>query len=321
MIPSQLPVFISVVNNGNFSAAARQLGVSSAAVSKSISQLEKTLSLRLFHRTTHSLTLTEDGQDLLRRTEPLLKELEDQIRLSTDKQLSAHGKLKVNLPDSFGRQVVMPLLPGFMEKYPDIEFELNFDDAVSDLVKEGADVGIGAKINEDSRLIARRYYNVQPITVATRGYLDKHGWPETPEDLAQHNCIGYRSSNTGRVMPWSFMRDGVEQHFEPRGNLVVNNFSAAMKAVEMDMGIATVGAWYAKECLKEGCLQRLLPGYAPDPVTIWIYYLSRSYLPAKTRLFIDYMLENSIDEQAMTLACEQAESARQTALFNQHVAS
>jgi len=102
--------------------------------------------------------------------------------------------------------------------------------------------------------------------------------------------------------------------------LVVNNFSAAMKAVEMDMGIATVGAWYAKECLKEGCLQRLLPSYAPDPITIWIYYSSRSYLPAKTRLFIDYMLEHSIDEQAMIRACEQ-ESAREAELLNQQAAS
>ncbi|MBB1488386.1 LysR family transcriptional regulator [Oceanospirillum sediminis] len=303
MIPSQLPVFISVVKNGNFSSAARQLGVSSAAVSKSISQLEKVLSLRLFHRTTHSLTLTEDGQDLLRRTEPLLKELEDQIRLSTDKQLSPHGKLKVNLPDSFGRQVVMPLLPGFLDKYPDIEFELNFDDAVGDLVKEGADVGIGAKLNPDSRLIARRFYNLQPVIIASKRYLEQHGVPQTPEDLEHHNCIAYRSSTTGRIYPWPFMENGEEHQIEPKGNLTVNSLSAGMKAVEMDLGIAMVGVWYLKDNPAAANLRRLLPDYAPEPFPVWIYYSSRSYLPAKTRLFIDYLLDNAIDEQELMRTC------------------
>ena len=111
MIPNQLNVFIAVVKNGNFSAAARQLGVSSAAISKAIAQLEKTLSLRLFHRSTHSLTLTEDGDQLYRRTGHLVEQLEDQIRLSTDKQQAPHGRLKINLPDSFGRMVVLLSCP------------------------------------------------------------------------------------------------------------------------------------------------------------------------------------------------------------------
>ncbi len=301
MIPSQLPIFIAVVRNGNFSAAARQLGVSSAAVSKAMSQLEKNLSLRLFHRTTHSLTLTEDGQDLLRRTGPLLEQLEDQIRLSTDKQQAPQGRLRVNLPDSFGRMVVLPLLPGFLEKYPDIEFDLHFDDGVRDLVKEGADIGIGTKVNQDSRLIARSFYNVQLVTVATKEYIAKHGRPESPDDLINHNCIGYRSSSTGRRMPWTYMVDGEQRHYLPEGNMMVNNLSAAMKAVEMNMGIAMMGVWYARECIERGCLERLLPEYATDPIHVWIYYSSRSYLPAKTRVFIDYLLEHAHDEMLQGL--------------------
>ena len=114
MIPTQLSTFIAVVNNGNFSSAARQLGISSAAVSKSIAQLEKTLEVRLFHRSTHSLTLTEDGHDLFRRTGHLVEQLEDQISLSTEKKKAPRGRLRVNMPDSFGRMVVLPLLPAFM---------------------------------------------------------------------------------------------------------------------------------------------------------------------------------------------------------------
>lgn len=301
MIPNQLHIFIAVVKNGNFSAAARQLGVSSAAVSKAIAQLEKTLSLRLFHRTTHSLTLTEDGNELFKRTGYLVEQLEDQIRLSTDKQKAPHGRLKVNLPDSFGRMVVLPLIPSFLEKYPDIELDLTFDDRIGDLVKEGADVGIGVMLNQDSRLIARDFYKLQPVLVASHQYVEKHGEPETPDQLSQHNCIAYRSSTTGRKKTWNFRIDGELIQLEPQGNLIVNNLSAAMKAVEMGIGIAAVGIGHAKSCIEQGCFRRILRAYEADPIQIMIYYSSRNYLPAKTRLFIDHMLDHVHDERAVDL--------------------
>ncbi|MBV0932935.1 LysR family transcriptional regulator [Marinobacterium weihaiense] len=301
MIPNQLHVFIAVVKNGNFSAAARQLGVSSAAVSKAIAQLEKTLALRLFHRTTHSLTLTEDGDELYARTGHLVEQLEDQIRLSTDKQKTPHGRVRVNLPDSFGRMVVLPLIPSFLEKYPEVELDLKFDDRIGDLVKEGADVGIGVMLNPDSRLIAREFYKVQPVLVASRRYIERHGEPATPADLARHNCIAYRSSTTGRKKAWNLRVNGELIPVEPQGNLVVNNLSAAMKAVEMDMGIASVGIGYARPCLEQGRLRRVLRDFEAAPIQIMIYYSSRHYLPAKTRLFIDHMLEHVQDEGAIDL--------------------
>ncbi|RVU31008.1 MULTISPECIES: LysR family transcriptional regulator [Neptunomonas] len=301
MIPNQLPVFIAVVKNGNFSEAARQLGVSSAAVSKAVAQLEKNLGLRLFHRTTHSLTLTEDGHDLFRRTGQLVDQLEDQIRLSTDKQKAPHGRLKVNLPDSFGRMVVLPLIPSFIEKYPDIEIDLRFDDRIGDLVKEGADVGIGVMLNQDSRLIAREFYKVQPILVANRCYVDKYGMPKTPSELVEHNCIAYRSSTTGRKKTWNFRVDGELLQIEPEGNLIVNNLSAAVKAVEMGVGIAAVSIGHAKNYIEQGCFYRILREYEADPIPVMIYYSSRNYLPAKTRLFIDHMLDHFHDEREINM--------------------
>lgn len=301
MIPNQLNIFIAVVNNGNFSAAARQLGVSSAAVSKAIAQFEKHLELRLFHRTTHSLTLTEDGHELYRRTHHLVEQLEDQIRLSTDKQKAPHGRLKVNLPDSFGRLVVLPLLPEFLQKYPDVELDLIFDDRIGDLVKEGADVGIGAMLNLDSRLIARDFYTVQPVLVASRGYVERHGEPNGPDDLVNHNCIAYRSSTTGRKKPWNFRVDGQLVQHEPQGNLIVNNLSAAIKAVEMDMGIAAVNIGHARACIEKGHIRRVLRAYEADPIQVMIYYSSRNYLPAKTRLFIDHLLDHVHDERSNDL--------------------
>ncbi|OIN11936.1 LysR family transcriptional regulator [Oceanisphaera psychrotolerans] len=296
MIPNQLNTFITVVRQGNFSAAARQLGVSSAAVSKSIAQLEKILELRLFHRTTHSLTLTENGHELYKRTGHLVEQLEAQIERSTDKQKRPHGRLKVNLPDSFGRMVVLPLLPAFLEKYPDIELDLKFDDRIGDLVKEGADVGIGIMLNQDSRLIAREFYRLQPVLVASREYIDRHGMPSTPEELVAHNCIAYRSSTTGRKKTWNFRVGGELTQITPQGNLIVNNLSAAMKAVEMGVGIAAVGIGPARACIEQGCFRRILQEFEPDPIQVMIYYSSRHYLPAKTRLFIDYLLQHAQDE-------------------------
>lgn len=292
MIPNQLNTFNTVVKNGSFSSAARLLGVSSAAISKSISQLEKNLELRLFHRSTHSLTLTEDGQELYKRTGHLIEQLEDQIRLSTDKQKSPHGRLKVNLPDSFGRMFVLPLVPAFLEKYPDVELDLKFDDRMGDLVKEGADVGIGVLSNDDSSLIAREFYSLQPVLVASRDYLLKYGEPTTPQDLLQHNCIAYRSNTTGKKKLWNFRTDGEQIQMEPEGNLIVNNLSAAMTAVETGVGIAAVGVGNYGACLEQGGFRRVLRGYESDPIKVMIYYSSRHYLPAKTRAFIDYMIAN-----------------------------
>ncbi len=301
MIPNQFNTFIAVVKNGNFSAAARQLGVSSAAVSKAIAQLEKTLALRLFHRTTHSLTLTEDGNDLYKRTGHLVEQLEDQIRLSTDKHKAPQGRLKVNLPDSFGRICVLPHIPSFLEKYPDIELDLKFDDRIGDLVKEGADVGIGMMLNQDSRLIAREFFKLQPVLVASRRYVEQYGSPATPEELSQHHCIAYRSSTTGRKNTWNFQVDGELIQLEPQGNLIVNNLSAAMKAVEMGLGIAAVGIGCAQPCIEQGRFRRILKEYEAPPLQVMIYYSSRSYLPAKTRAFIDHMLEHIHDERRVGL--------------------
>lgn len=301
MIPNQLNIFLAVVKSGNFSSAARHLGVTSAAVSKAVAQLEKSLELRLFHRTTHSLTLTEDGHELYKRTEPLVEQLEDQIRRSKDKKKQPHGRLKINLPDSFGRMVVLPLLPAFLEKYPDIELDLQFDDRIGDLVKEGADVGIGIMINQDSRLIARDFYKLQPVLVASSDYIEQFGEPKTPDELARHNCIAYRSSTTGRKKTWDFRVDGELIHREPQGNLTVNSLSAAIKAVEMGVGIAAVGIGHAKSCIEHGCFRRVLRDYEADPIQVKIYYSSRNYLPAKTRLFIDHMMEHVHDERTVDL--------------------
>nr|WP_082708810.1 LysR family transcriptional regulator [Marinobacterium profundum] len=290
MIPPQLSLFRTVIVAGNFSSAARQLGISAAAVSKAIAQLEKNLGLRLFHRTTHSLTLTQDGQKLAERVMPLLDELEQQLTLSTDTQQAACGRLKVNLPGSFGRRLILPLLPAFQQRYPDIELDLHFDDRIRDLVGEGFDIGIGNGVHEDSQLIARPLPPQSWVTVASQDYLAAHPVPLHPNALAQHRCIGYRSPTSGRIQPWSYRVAGKSAKVMPCGGPTVTTVEATLDAARLGMGIALLGLWHAAADIRSGILVPLLDSFAPPPVPIWIYYSSRNYLPARTRLLIDHLL-------------------------------
>jgi DNA-binding transcriptional LysR family regulator len=290
LLPAQLPLFVTAAEAGSFSAAARRAGVSPAAVSKGIARLERTLGVRLFHRTTHSLSLTEDGAALLRRITPLLSELESSLEGISDRHEQPTGRVKVNLPDSFGRECVLPLLGGFLSDYPGIELDLHFDDRVRDLVAEGFDVGIGNRINEDSRLIARPLHELELVTVASRRYVALHGRPATPDDLPHHDCIAYRSMSTGRRVPWRFTVDGEERPHIPRGRLVVSNIAAAKDAMTAGLGITTLGRWHVDAALSAGDVVPVLQDYQPPPSTVWVYYPSRRQVPLRTRLLVEHLI-------------------------------
>jgi len=303
MIPSQLPLFLAVVKAGSFSAAARDQGISTAAVSKAIARLEKTLQIRLFHRTTHSLSLTGEGLHLHQRTAPLLEALQDEISTSMDIGTEITGTIKINLPNDFGQDVVYPRLLEFLDKHPNIELDLHFDDRVQDLVGNGFDIGIGNgngfdigignRLNEDSRLIARRYYKLRVFTVCSPAYASRYGLPNSVEELNQHNCIAFRSQTTGRVLPWPFTINDEQVQFAPKGRLVVNSPIAAQKAAESGLGIATIGHWQMSAALESGRLVRVLEDDESPPLTVWLYYSSRSYLPTRTRLLIDFLMNES----------------------------
>lgn len=289
MIPSQLPIFIDVVKRGSFSAASRNLGVSPAAVSKSISQLEKHLKQRLFHRSTHSLTLTEEGRLLFERTVDLVEALDENVSLSIDASSEMKGKIKVNLPIHFGQTLVYPKLLEFLDLYPDIELDLHFDDRAIDLVENGFDLGIGNRINEDSRLIARQYYELQLTYVCSRSYADEHGIPETPQQLIDHECITYRSPTTGRINPWNFVDQGKPLQITPEARLVVNNPNSAYLAAKAGFGITAISQSYFEK--GETDLVSILNEFQPNSSPVWLYYPSRTYLPIRVRKLIDYLMK------------------------------
>lgn len=289
-IPGQLSSFLVVAELSSFSAAARQLGVSAAAVSKSVQQLEKQLGIRLFHRTTRSLQLTDEGRELQLVAQPASSQIGEVLERLKERSTVPSGLLRINVPDSFGRHFIVPLLPDFMARYPQIELDIRFEDRVVDLIAEGFDVGVGNRVNQDSRLVARPLYSMQLATVATPAYLARHGLPTTLDELAQHNCLAFRALGSGRKVPWRFQHAGVDYQVEPQGNVSVSSIDALRELLLADQGIATLGRWHVTGQLESGELVPILPEQWPAPRTVWLYYGARQQVPARVRIWIDYLL-------------------------------
>jgi len=291
MISSQLSLFVAAAQEGSFSAAGRKLGITSAAVSKGIASLEKQIGVRLFHRSTRQFSLTEDGASLYQQVSPKLAEITQSIERLSEQKQNPKGKIAVNLPDSFGQEMIMPFIPEFLSTYPDIELELTFDDSVLGLIENGYDIGIGNSINQDSRLIARTLYQMQLGIFASKTYIEQHGNPTSIEQLKNYNCIALKSPTAAKPMAWSLVTEG-EEHVQipPQGNLQVSKINAAKYAVEQNIGLAYMGTWHLEQEVKEGSVIPVLPEYWPSAKPVWIYYSSRENLPNKVRVFIDFLL-------------------------------
>ncbi|PSW09367.1 LysR family transcriptional regulator [Photobacterium rosenbergii] len=291
MLPSQLPLFICAAQEGSFSAAGRKIGISAAAVSKGVAALEKQTGVRLFHRNTRQFSLTEDGASLYQRVAPLLSELEESIDGLAEQNRSPAGKLRVNLPDSFGRKFIMPHISEFLTLYPDIELDVVLSDRVLDIIDEGFDVSIGNQINEDSRLVARTIYQMQSGIFASKAYIEQFGLPESIEDLQHHNAIIYRPLTSGRTFTWP-LRDSNGEHiqFIPKGNLTLSSISPAKNLMLQNLGIAYMGKWHVEDELASGDVVPILESAWTSAKPVWIYYSSRENLPKRTRLFIDFIV-------------------------------
>ena len=292
MLPTQLPIFICAAKEGNFSAAGRKLGISAAAVSKAIAVLESQMGIRLFHRSTRQLSLTQDGNQLYQHTEPLLSQLEMRIDNLTEQNQKPSGKLRINLPDSFGHKFVVPYLNEFLSLYPDIELDIVLSDKVLDIIDEGFDVSVGNQINEDSRLVARTIYQMQSGLFASKTYVDKFGMPSTLEQLQQYNALVYRPLSSRRIFTWA-LQDNDEEHiqFIPKGNLTFSSISAVKMVMLQDLGIAYMGKWHVEDQLRDGTVVPILESAWISAKPVWIYYSSRDKLPKRTRVFIDFMID------------------------------
>lgn len=282
---SDLEIFSRVVTAGNMSAAGREMGLSPAVVSKRISHLEQRLAARLFQRTTRQLTLTETGQGFYDRVVNILAGIEEAEAFVTRRNTIPRGRLKVTAPTAFGRMHIAPYLGDFTQMYPDISLDLDLTDSFVDIVGAGFDAAIRVAELEDSSLVARKLAPSHRVICAAPGYLDKNGTPETLAELAKHNCL---APTTQEV--WRLQGPNGPESVRVNGNIRTNSTEVVREAVLAGVGIALRSTWDVGTELQDGRLKVILPEFQQSPrVAIYAVYPCRQYVPAKLRVFVDYL--------------------------------
>ncbi|MGN8020128.1 LysR family transcriptional regulator [Phyllobacterium sp. 22229] len=289
---ANLESFVRSAESGGFSAAARRLSLTPAAVSRNVAMLERNLGVRLFHRSTRNLTLTEEGERFLQAVRTNLDDLQAAIANVAAHRDEPAGVLKVSMSPTLGIGFVLPLLPAFLERFPLIRPEWHFENRQVDLIAEGFDAAIGGGFELLPGVVSRSLAPLHLIAVASAGYMRGRAFPADPAGLAAMDGIVLRQQRTGRI-PVRMMRNsaGMEMPAHIRDRIVVNDPAAMRQAALLGLGVTILSAPVALPHLENGELVRLLPDWHADVGTLSIYYASRRLLPAKTRVFVDFIAE------------------------------
>ncbi|MBU9264979.1 LysR family transcriptional regulator [Burkholderia gladioli] len=282
--------FVRTAETLSFVAAGRKLGISASAVGKTIAKLERSLGVRLFHRTTRRVTLTEEGRHFHERCHRILEELRDaEATLSASAQ-TPRGRLRVSLP-VIGYRFLLPVLPAFSARYPDIELDLDFNDRLVDVVEGGFDAVIRSGQLSDSSLMSRRLGPFRFVLCASPDYLARAGVPRGLADLAAHEGVRYRFPTTGKLQPWSLLPDGGEPP-NLRCVMTCNNMEALRGAVIAGFGIGFMPDFLARDALAAGSLVEVLEPHSIAPGQFSILWPSSRQLSPKLRVFVDFMCEH-----------------------------
>src|SRR5688572_19790588 len=285
----ELTVFSRIVGTGSLSAAARELAMSPAVVSRRLAALEARLGVQLINRTTRSLHLTDEGAAYLETCNRILSEIQEADAAVSAGRAEPRGVLRVALPASFGNQHVAPLIPRFAARYPDVQIALSLSDRNVNVVEEGFDLAIRIADLADSSLAARKLAPNRRVVCASPAYLARHGEPRTPEDLARHNCLA-----TDFAMSWDYRGpDGRAGSARVAGRYACDNWEVLREWALQGLGVALKSTWDVRRHLEDGSLVSLLPGYTfATDVAIYAVYPHRRHLPAKTRAFIEFLAES-----------------------------
>ncbi len=279
--------FVTVVEGGGFSEAARRMGVSKALISKQVGQLEDHLDLRLLHRTTRKVTPTSSGQAYFDQCRPLLAEFDELDSVMRSSSINPTGELHVAAPVTFAEMHLMPVVSRYASRYPDVTVKLDLTDRFVDLVEERIDLAIRIGELSDSSLVARKLGEASMQLCASAEYLAEHGEPVEPGQLADHWCV--LDSNYPGGNNWKLGSGDNPVSVEVKPRLIVNNARAGRELVRAGHGIGLLPSFAIADDIKKGRLQRLLPEYASEAIGIYAVYQHRKHLSAKTRLFIEEM--------------------------------
>lgn len=294
---SSIECFVRSAEAGSFSEAARRLGFTAAAVGKSVAKLEKSLGVRLFQRSTRSLTLTEEGEQFLQSVGDSLANIQSAVANLADAGGRPAGILKVSMANAFGCEYIVPLLGDFLAQYPAIVPDWHFDNRAVDLIAEGFDVAIGGGFELPLGLVARELAPAHVVLLASKSYLERTSPITHPDQLKDHQGILIRSPQTGRIRPFALTnRKDVNAKerlpIDMKVRMTMSDPAAALQAAEQGLGIAVTSMPHAVLKLEQKSLVRVLPDWYADNGKLNLYFSAQKLLPSKTRVFVNYIVEH-----------------------------
>jgi DNA-binding transcriptional LysR family regulator len=296
-----MQVFAQVVEAGSFAKAAERLGLSTSAASRHVAELEAHLQTRLLNRTTRRVSLTESGRAFYERSVQLLADLQEAEEEASSAAVVPRGTIRLTTSVNFGVRHVAPAIAAFLAAYPDVRFDVSLADRVVDLVDEGFDLAIRVGPPGAENLVARKLGETRLVPCASPAYLERHGAPKTPAELARHNCFTYEYVTPRNV--WRFRdRSGVEHAVRVSGALHSNNGDLLAEVAARDAGIVFEPAFIVGPEVRAGRLVPLLQDFVPPPVPIYAVYPSRKHLSAKVRRFVEFLTERFENAQDWSAA-------------------
>ena len=302
-------MFAKAVELGSIRQAALAQDISPQAAAQAIAQLEKHLGVRLLHRTTRSLALTEEGQRFLENAQPAVAALERAMSMAKAGKDEIAGPLRIVGPKSSFAGILMPLLDEFCRANPGIQPDVQLDDGIGNWVLDRVDVGFRIGASPQEGLISRSLFPIQLIVCASPAYLAEHGIPAKIDDLAAHRCSVFRHPSTGKVSPWYLKVNGEVEHRQISPALSTNDTELEMQAILAGQVIGQVANFSAAHHIRAGRLVPILLPYVSDHIALHVYYGSRASQPKRVRAFVDLALAKLLDSPSYVLSEKELQAA------------
>lgn len=306
-----MTLFVRVVETGGIARAAEGLRIPKATATTLIQKLEASLGVKLLNRTTRRVSVTPDGAAYYARAAAILAEVREAEEALTQRAAAPHGRVRVDAPTLIARSVIVPGLPGFFSRYPDLELALACNERHFDLVAEGIDCALWIGEVGDPSLVARRVGFLYFATCAAPSYIGVHGQPGHPRELTRHRCIHHFAPSTGETVEWVFSKDGERVQAVFPGNLALEDENSYVSAAEAGLGIAQMPAFVLKEAMERGTLDLVLADWLPEPSPLYVVYPRSRHLSRRVRVFVDWLAALIADHDGIQLRSTLPERARE----------
>jgi LysR family transcriptional regulator, regulator for bpeEF and oprC len=284
-------VFIRVVEAKSFTRAAEQLALPKTSVSSILARLERHLGVKLLHRTTRSLSLTDEGLTYYGRARELVESFDELEQAVSGRAGSTRGRLRVDMHVSIGRHIVIPALPYFLAQHPEMTIEIGMTERIVNLMEEGVDLKLHIGETKSPDLVARKLATMRLITCAAPSYIQKNGEPKRLEDLDKHVCTLFRLPSGGRLLPWQFLKNNRTVHVTPENSITVDQIDGLLDVASAGLAIVRVGVLEAQAHLSDGRLVRIMKRYECDGPAIYAIYPPVRFQPARVRAFLSWVDE------------------------------